>query len=419
MTRWLASVAALCLAVSAPGPVSAETLREAIAAAYATNPQLAAARARQDALAETPEQARALGRPTVSAGGDAGYDRLGYGHAAAATVSAALPIWTGGRVRSAVRAAGADVAAGAEGLRDTEAAILQGVVAAYADLLFNQQAVEVARVGIERLDAQVAEARSRFGLGQATRTDVAQLEAQRATVVANLADAEGALATVAAAYRAAVGRDAGVLSAGIATPAALPTSRDEARVAAEAGNPLLLQQRRVVDASAARIDQARADRAPSLDLAGGYGRGTRLIDGDLRGYDAAASVGVALRVPLLTGGLIPSRVRQAEAANRAERFEAEAAAREAVRAADAAWASLNAAQARLQANIDGLAAADLALKGVRAEYGFGLRSTIDILVADQSFRGAQLAVASARADVLVAQAALLRATGRLRRDAYG
>ncbi|MEH3123578.1 MAG: TolC family outer membrane protein [Sphingomonas phyllosphaerae] len=415
MTKWLVSVAALCLAV----PVSAETLREAIAAAYATNPQLAAARARQEALEETPEQARALGRPTVSASGSGGYDRLGYGNAGAASLTAALPIWTGGRVRSAVRAAGADVAAGAEALRDTEAAILQGVVAAYADLLFNQQAVEVARVGIERLDAQVAEARSRFELGQATRTDVAQLEAQRATVVANLADAEGALATAAAAYRAAVGRDAGALSAGIAVPAALPASRDEARRAAEAGNPLLLQQRRIVEASAARIDQARAERAPSLDLDGGYGRGARLTDGNLRGYDAAASLGVALRVPLLTGGLVPSRIRQAEAVTRAERFQADAAAREAMRSVDAAWASLTAAQARLRANIEGLAAADLALKGVRAEYGFGLRSTIDILVADQSFRGAQLAVASARADVLVAQAALLRATGRLRQDAYG
>ncbi|MEG8022147.1 TolC family protein [Sphingomonas aerolata] len=121
---------------------------------------------------------------------------------------------------------------------------------------------------------------------------------------------------------------------------------------------------------------------------------------------------------MLTGGLVPSHIRQAEAMNRARRFEADAALREAVRSADAAWASLVAAQTRLQANIKGLAAADLALKGVRAEYGFGLRTTIDILVADQSYRGAQLAVAAARADMLVAQAALLRATGRLSPLAY-
>jgi len=414
MTKWLALIGVAFLAA----PVSAENLREAIATAYATNPQLGAARARQEALAESPEQARALGRPTVSADAGAGYDRLGYGRAGSASVSAALPIWTGGRVRSAIRAANADVAAGAEAVRDTEAAILEGVVGAYADLLYNQQAVEVARVGIERLDDQVAEARARFGLGQATRTDVAQLESQRATVVANLADAEGALAIAGAAYRAAVGQDAGILSAEIAPPAVLPTDRDDARNAAQAGNPALLQQRHVVDASTARIDQARADRAPSLDFTGTYGRGGRIAYDGVRGYEAAALAGVAFRLPLLTGGLVPSHIRQAEAMNRARRFEADAALREAVRSADAAWASLVAAQTRLQANIEGLAAADLALRGVRAEYGFGLRTTIDILVADQSYRGAQLAVAAARADMLVAQAALLRATGRLSPLAY-
>ncbi|MBB4619303.1 TolC family outer membrane protein [Sphingomonas abaci] len=414
-TSPVAALVALLLASPAP----AETLREAVAAAYAGNPQLAAARARQDALAETPEQARALGRPTLSTGATTGYDRLGEGTAGAATIDAALPIWTGGRVRSARRAAERDVAAGLEGLRDTVATVLQAVVLAYAELLYAQQAVDVARVGIDRLDRQVSETRARFDLGQATRTDVAQLEAQRASVVANLADAEGALATAEAAYRAVVGREAGRLSPTIPPPAALPTDRDAARRAAEAANPLLLQQRQVEAASAARIDQARADGAPALDLAGGYGRGMRIGPGDGRSYPVAGSVGLALRVPLLTGGLVPSRIRQAQATNRAERFQAEAARREAVRAADTAWASLAAAQARLHANVEGLAAADLALRGVRAEYGFGLRSTIDILVADQSFRAAQLAVAAARADMLVAQAALLRATGRLTASAYG
>ncbi|MDF2640679.1 MAG: type secretion protein TolC [Novosphingobium lindaniclasticum] len=408
-------MAALLLA----SPASAETLGDAIATAYETNPQLAAARARQEALAETPEQERALARPTLSVDGTGGFDRQGYGKAASLTANVALPIWTGGRVSSAVRAANGDVAAGEEGLRDTEAAILQGVVAAYAALLYNQQAVEVARVGIERLDTQVAETRARYDLGQATRTDVAQLEAQRSSVVANLADAEGALATAAATYRAAVGRDAGMLTTDVPPPAMLPSSNDEARRAAEAANPLLLQQRLVVEASDARIDRARAEGAPSVDLSGAYGRGERLSGGNLRDFEGAGSIGMSLRVPLLTGGLVSSRVRQAEANNRAERFLADAAEREALRGADAAWASLIAARNRLRANIDGLAAADLALKGVRAEYGFGLRSTVDILVADQSFRAAQLAVAMARADVLVAEAALLRATGRLDREAYG
>jgi len=414
MNKVALAVAAALL--SAP-PAAAETLGEAIEEAYATNPQLAAARAQQEALAEEPEQARALARPTMSAVAGAGYDRLGYRGAASSTVSAALPIWTGGRVRSAEHAARNDVAAGAEAVRDTEAAILQSVVAAYADLLYDQQAVEVARRGIERLDRQVAEARLRYGLGQATRTDVAQLETQRASVMSNLADAEGALATAAAAYRAVVGHDAATLSADVALPTALPRSLAEARNEAQARNPLLLRQGHAVAAAADRISQARAEGAPSLDLAGIYGRGERL-GADRTGFVAAASAGVTFRLPLLTGGLVRSHVRQAEATYRAERFIAEAATREALRATDAAWASLTAAQARLRASTEGLQAADVALKGIRAEYGFGLRSTTDILLADQSYRSAQLAVALARSDLLVAEAALLRAIGDLRRDAF-
>ncbi|MET4898909.1 aminotransferase class I/II-fold pyridoxal phosphate-dependent enzyme [Sphingomonadaceae bacterium jetA1] len=86
----------------------------------------------------------------MSAVAGAGYDRLGYGNAGSASVGAALPIWTGGRVRSAVRAAGSDVAAGAEGLRDTEAEILQGVVTAY------RRHVDGIRTRLARVTARVA-----------------------------------------------------------------------------------------------------------------------------------------------------------------------------------------------------------------------------------------------------------------------
>lgn len=106
-----------------------------------------------------------------------------------------------------------------------------------------------------------------------------------------------------------------------------------------------------------RDDQARAERAPSLDLAGAYGRGGRLLGDSLSGFSSAASAWLTLRVPLLTGGLVSSRMRQAEATARAERYQIEAASREARRTTDSAWASLTAAQRRLSATSDGFAAA--------------------------------------------------------------
>ena len=409
--RTIAAVAALCLS----GTASGETLRDAVAAAYATNPQLAAARARQEALSETPKQARAAGRLTAEADGAGGYSQFDYGKGGSGSVSASLPVWTGGRVSSAVRAASGDVAAGAEGVRDTLAAVLETVVGAYADLLYAQQAVAVTRADIELLDSQVAEARSRFTLGQATRTDVAQLEAQRESAVSALADAEGAAASIAATYRASVGHVAGSLDATPASPTTLPATIDLARRQAVEHNPIVQQQRLATTADGARIAQQRAERNPYIGLAGTYG----VAAGQGRsGYANAAVAGVTLRVPLLTGGLVASRVRQAEAIYRADRFGIDAAERDATRLTETAWANLTAAQSRVQANARRVEAAELALRGVRAEYAFSLRTTLDILIADESLRAAQLALARSRSDVLIAQAALLRSTGQLTPESY-
>jgi outer membrane protein len=294
---------AACLAVALPAaPVAAETLREAVAAATLGNPTLAAARARQDALAETPEQARAAGRLTAAADGSTGYDRFDYDRGGGGTVSASLPIWTGGRIAAQVRAAQGDVAAGEEGLRDAEAALLTQVIGAYAELLYDQQAVEIGKADIALLDRQVAEAQARYRLGKATRTDVAQLEAQRASAGATLAAAQATLDAATADYRAVVGHDPGAL----APPPSLgpvPATLEQARADALAANPLYQQParrrcgRRPYPASPCR------PRADGL-LGGGYGYTMRIGGAGAGTALRAANVGLTLHVPILTGGLV-------------------------------------------------------------------------------------------------------------------
>ena len=407
---WLLGAAVLILA-AAPG--SAETLRDAMAAAVQTNPTLAAAQARQEALGETVAQARSAGRLTLSVDAAGGYDRYDYGKGGTATIGAALPIWTGGRVSSAVRAAKADVAAGDESVRDRQAALLTDVVATYAALLFDQQAAAIARADIDLLDWQVAEARARFTLGTSTRTDVAQLEAQRASAVASLAAASATLDTTAAQYRATVGHEPGALALPTGPLPALPGTLDQARARALVSNPLLRASRYAADASADRIDAARANGNPSVTAGVGYGYADSIAGSGNRAYPVTTTAILAVHVPILTGGLVASQVRQARAAHRADLFDTDAQAREATRGVDAAWAALAGARAQIEADTGRVTAADLALKGVRAEYAFGLRTTLDILVADESLRAAQLSLANDQSSALVAEAALLRATGTL------
>ncbi|WP_375381861.1 TolC family outer membrane protein [uncultured Sphingomonas sp.] len=417
----LAAVLAALLAAGhasaqASGPAPTETLADAVRAAVASNPALAAARDRQDALAETPEQARAAGRLTAEADATGGYDRFDYGKGGVATVSAALPIWTGGRVSTAVRAANGDVEAGAQTLRDTAADVIEQVVGAYAAVQFQQQAVAIARADIALLDSQVAEAKARFDLGAGTQTDVVRLVAEREGAVATLAAAEAALVAAGASFRAVVGRDPGALAPPPADLAELPASLDEARRRSVAANPAYLASLAARGAAAARIGVARANGAPSVTLAGGYGYGLA-FGRDPSGYPASAAAGVTLRVPIFTGGLVASQVRQAQAGSRAAAHDADGAAREAIRAADTAWANVVAAHVRVAAGERAVVAADRALAGVKAEYVVALRTTLDILIADESLRGAQLALASSRSDLLTGEAALLRAVGSLDRTA--
>ena len=315
-------VAASLVLATVSTPARAETLADAVRWAMASNPSLAAARDRQDALAEMPEQARAAGRLTADADATGGYDRFGYGKGGAGSVSAGLPIWTGGRVPSAVRAAARDVDAGEQTLRDTIADVIAQVVGAYADMLFQQQAVAIAHADIALLDSQVGEARARFDLGTGTQTDVARLIAQREGAAATLASAEASLTSAAATYRGVVGRDPGTLAAAPADFARLPASLDEARRRSIVGNPAYLASLAARDAANARVGLARANGAPSVAVGGNYGYGFA-FGRSPAGYPAGATAGLTVRVPILTGGLVASQVRQAWANARAASHDTE------------------------------------------------------------------------------------------------
>ncbi len=66
-SRVLASAAVVALVAGLGAPAWAESLQDAIALAYQTNPSLLAQRANQRALDETAVQARSGLRPTLSA----------------------------------------------------------------------------------------------------------------------------------------------------------------------------------------------------------------------------------------------------------------------------------------------------------------------------------------------------------------
>ncbi|MDO9223988.1 MAG: TolC family outer membrane protein [Caulobacter sp.] len=420
----LAAVCSFGLIAGGASAASAETLADAIALAYQTNPTLQGQRASQRALDESVIQARTGLRPQVSASADlSASDGDGNGDAArssGAGLSVSQPIYTGGRVSSQISAAQADVLTGQEGLRSVEASVLQAVITAYVDVRRDQERLRISQENVAVLQRQLDEARARFEVGEITRTDVAQAEARFAASRASLASAQAQLAISRASYAAVVGQNPGDLEPEPSLEGLLPTAIENAFDAAEQNNSQILGAEYAERASAARVATARSARLPTITATGsvGYDAGATaasplFANNAFDDYQRSVSGRVGVSVPLFTGGLISSQVRAAQERNNADRQSIEETRRSVLRTVSQAWNSLTGARANLTANEEQVRAARIAFEGVRQEAQVGLRTTLDVLNAEQELRNAELALVSARHDEYVAAAALLSAMGKL------
>jgi len=81
-----------------------------------------------------------------------------------------------------------------------------------------------------------------------------------------------------------------------------------------------------------------------------------------------------------------------------------------------AWSSLIAARANIISTEQQVKSARLAAEGVRQEQQVGLRTTLDVLNAEQELRQAQLSQVNANRDAYVAAATVLNQMGHLTAD---
>lgn len=122
---------------------------------------------------------------------------------------------------------------------------------------------------------------------------------------------------------------------------------------------------------------------------------------------------MTLTVPLTAGGLIASQVREAEDRNGSDRLKIEATRRDVDRSVAAAWNQMVTADRQVLLQNEQRRFAETQLDGMINEYRAGLRSTFDVLYAQQSLRDAELALLATQRDRYVSGAALLRHTGQL------
>ena len=422
-TGLLAGTATLLLSLGAPA--HADTLREALTQAYETNPLLQSARARQRGTDETVPIERAAGLPSVtsdttytefvkkSANSFTSPDRV-----LSAQFQLGVPIYSGGAVKNAVKAAKTRVEAGQADLRGTESAIFSQVVAAYMDVILSEAIVGLRRNQVEVLGVNLQATRDRFEIGDLTRTDVAQSQARLALAEGDARTAAANLAAARETYIRLVGTPPGVLAPPPPLPN-LPDSAEGAVAIALENNPDLIAAREDAKAAQYDVDVAGAGRLPKVSLysQGGYNDyfgtlGSGVPGADFAQSEKSAQVGARLSLPLFQGGRPAAQRRRAQAFASAA-MEAEIGAeRDAIAQTRAAYSSWVAARELIDSSQVAVDAAELSLEGVRAENTVGNRTILDILNAEQELISAQVRLVTARRNAYVAGFSLLAAMGR-------
>lgn len=406
-------------------PAHADTLREAFVAAYKTNPTLSGAQAGQRAEDENVAIAKADGRP--NSGSQFGFQEDFLRNSISFTAplrrvtaggDVKVPLYSGGRVKNAVRAAKTRVVAGQYDLRGTEASLFSNVVGAYMDVMRDEAVVQLNRANVGVLAVNLEATSDRFEIGDLTRTDVAQSESRLEVAKGELESARANLITSKENYIALVGQVPGELQSPPPLPN-LPKTPDEAVDIALQFNPDLLAAKERSAASEIDIKAAKGAVKPTVE---GYVQGTYINflntlgranpSANIDQGQSNAEAGVRLTVPIYQGGRPAAQVRQAQARSGQAYEQVIATERNIIAQTRAAYSSWRASERVIQSSDRAVAASALSLEGVRAENSVGNRTILDILNAEQELLNAQVQLVTARRNSYVAGFTLLAAMGR-------
>jgi outer membrane protein len=403
---------------------AAESLPEALARAYQTNPQLNAERARQRGTDENVPQALAGYRPQIVASLGAGLQAVRNLLPDNTIQSATLRPWTigvtvsqvlfnGFKTANSVRVAELQVSSGREALRNTGQGVLLDAVTAYMNVMANNALYEAQRTNVQVLREIQATTKRRLDAGDVTPTDTAQAEARLSRGLADLNSAEVALAISKEVYTQVIGEAPSGLIPATPVDRLLPTTEPAAIQTANHEHPAVLGAGYDVDVAQNSIKVAQSGLLPTVSVQASASRAVQSDPTLTTSSTDQASILGQVNVPIYDGGTAASQTRQAKEVASQSRMVLEQVRNQSRTAVVSAWVSNEGTKIALRAAESEVRAADVALQGIRREAQGGQRTTIDVLNAQQDLTNARSRLIMAQRDRVIASYTLLSAVGRL------
>lgn len=327
-------------------------------------------------------------------------------------ISAAIPVFTGGRRGAERRSADANQVAADAGLNATQYDVRLATKEAYFDVLRAGELVDVATAQVAQAQRAMLDAESRLRAGTTTRSDVLRARVALATARDALATAGSTRTASQFALARAIGSDSPVQAEPVADDDSipLPVSRDALVSRAVTDAPVTRAAAANAESADAAISAAKAQYLPTVLASGGYGW---LEQRSVNPHPVGGwTLQMGVSYPLFNGFQREAAVSRAEAqavAAHSDALDTERGVRaDAVRAYDEATVAAQ----RIGFAREAVAAASEDLRVQELRYRAGASTFLDEVTSQLNLAQAETSLVQARYDYQIALAMLERVLGR-------
>ena len=290
----------------------------------------------------------------------------------------------------------------------------------YFDVLLSQANLAFIRAQKSAIAEQLAQAKRNFVVGTATITDTndaqARFDLAQAQVVASLNDLEVKRRGLAA----IIGKNPGSL-AGPAEPIVLnppaPADMDAWVEQAKATSLQVEVQKTNVEIAGREVRKQKAGHMPTVDAVASFSDNKAQASTFGFGSEVRQTViGVQVNLPIYLGGAVNSRIRESEAGRTKAEQDLEGARRQAVLSTQQAYLGVTSGLAQVRALEQALQSSQVSLESTKLGRDVGVRTSVDVLNAQQQVANARRDLAKSTYDTILAQLKLKQAVGRLTID---
>lgn len=305
-------------------------------------------------------------------------------------------------------------------LERDEQALVTRVAEAYFDVLLagDQQALVAAQK--RNYATQLDAARKGFAAGSGTRTDVDEAQARLDLTLAQELEMQQNVEFTRRRLEVLMGQSMdglAVLDVTRFTPGApVPASVDAWIERAEQASPELTSLRAQLEAARLEIDKAQAGHKPTLDLVAQWSRTNSDSVTSVNSRYDNKTIGLQFSMPLYAGGAVSSTIRQAVAAHERAREVLEAARRDLGVRVHREFRGMTEGVLRVAALEQAVRSAEQAVISNRQSFRVGLRTTLDVLNAEQQKTVALRDLAQARYLYLLSRLRLQSLAGENRQS---